>query len=387
VEWFNTFGIVATPNSDQSKNAAQHQPKTAGISLLQTTVMSTDPAAADPAAGITAPPVVKNATTTMGYFWKAREMLTPTLKQSAFLSKGVLTPEEFVLAGDELVFRCPTWSWQGGGDSVVSYLPKDKQYLITRNVPCQNRVATLELQLPTHMMVADGDGGDDDDWMISSLLPVGGGGKNANDDEMGTIEDDFDVLDQDGEVVVPTMTTSATNKSKKNADTAVEEEEDEYTDMADFEDDNVLADDDAIVKMVDENEQDDDHIVKVRTYDLSITYDKYYQTPRIWMTGKSAAGHPLTARETMEDVMTDYANKTVTMEAHPFLPGPHASIHPCKHGKVMKAIVRNLMASAKAGAAEPTVEMYIFIFLKFVSSIIPTISYDFTMNVSASTAK
>lgn len=25
--------------------------------------------------------------------------------------KGVLTPTEFVLAGDELCFRCPTWSW------------------------------------------------------------------------------------------------------------------------------------------------------------------------------------------------------------------------------------------------------------------------------------
>ena len=36
---------------------------------------------------------------------------------------------------------------------------------------------------------------------------------------------------------------------------------------------------------------------------------------------------------------------------------------------------------------EPTVEMYLFIFLKFVSSIIPTINYDFTMDVTASTKK
>jgi ubiquitin-like-conjugating enzyme ATG3 len=336
----------------------------------------------DPAAAAAAAVPPKNATTAIGYFWKAREMLTPTLKQTAFLSRGVLTPDEFVRAGDELVFRCPTWSWQGGD---MTYLPHDKQYLITRHVPCQNRVATLELQLPTHQLASSTDGGGDDDdgdWMISSLLPAGGGGNNNND--LGTIEDDFDVLDQDGEVVP--ATTTKNDKTKKNADTAVEEEEEEYADMADFEDNNVLADDDAIVKAVEEEE---DHTVKVRTYDLSITYDKYYQTPRIWMTGKSATGSPLTAKETMEDVMTDYANKTVTMEAHPFLPGPHASIHPCKHGKVMKAIVRNLinMSNTKEGAQEPTVEMYIFIFLKFVNSIIPTISYDFTMNVSASTAK
>ena len=43
-----------------------------------------------------------------------REHLTPTLKTSAFLSRGVLTPEEFVNAGDELVYKCPTWSWEGG---------------------------------------------------------------------------------------------------------------------------------------------------------------------------------------------------------------------------------------------------------------------------------
>ena len=44
----------------------------------------------------------------------AREYVTPTLKSSAFLTKGVLTPEEFIAAGDELVFKCPTWSWESG---------------------------------------------------------------------------------------------------------------------------------------------------------------------------------------------------------------------------------------------------------------------------------
>ena len=32
-----------------------------------------------------------------------------TLKDSKFLEKGVLTPEEFVLAGDHLVGKCGTW--------------------------------------------------------------------------------------------------------------------------------------------------------------------------------------------------------------------------------------------------------------------------------------
>lgn len=61
-------------------------------------------------------------------FQRAREWAAPTLKSSAFLERGVLTPEEFVKAGDELVFKCPTWQW-GSGDKkhAKSYLPADKQ--------------------------------------------------------------------------------------------------------------------------------------------------------------------------------------------------------------------------------------------------------------------
>lgn len=29
----------------------------------------------------------------------------------------------------------------------------------------------------------------------------------------------------------------------------------------------------------------DDEILKTRTYDLHITYDKFYQTPRLWLYG------------------------------------------------------------------------------------------------------
>ena len=49
-----------------------------------------------------------------------------------------------------------------------------------------------------------------------------------------------------------------------------------------------------------------------------------------------------------------------------------------------------MKASANDGEEEkkgPSIEMYLFIFLKFVSSIIPTINYDFTMDVTADTSK
>lgn len=39
------------------------------------------------------------------------EYFMPVLTTSQFQDKGVLTPEEFVAAGDNLVFKCPTWEW------------------------------------------------------------------------------------------------------------------------------------------------------------------------------------------------------------------------------------------------------------------------------------
>ena len=62
------------------------------------------------------------------YLRQAREYLTPVRQTSGFLSKGVLTPTEFVQAGDELVFKCPTWSWESGDESKSrGHLPKEKQ--------------------------------------------------------------------------------------------------------------------------------------------------------------------------------------------------------------------------------------------------------------------
>ncbi len=313
----------------------------------------------------------------LGSLRAAREWAYPTLTKSAFLDKGVLTPEEFVKAGDELVYRCPTWAWEGGEASKrKSYLPPNKQYLITRNVPCQNRVSSMETALSMQAEPGGEDG--DEEWLVSSIVKA-----SDNTDE------EFDILDSEGEVIDTPAAPTGKSPAEEGGD-------DEYADMADFEDDNVLEDNAAATTA---SSDDNDNLIKVRTYDLSITYDKYYQTPRVWMIGRTASDQPLTASEMMEDVISDYANKTVTMENHPHVSGHHASIHPCQHGKVMKAIVKNLIRASENKVAEaggdaesavavgPSVEVYLFIFLKFVSSMIPTINYDFTMDVTADTSK
>jgi len=307
----------------------------------------------------------------LGYLKQAREWAYPKLKSSAFLERGVLTPEEFVLAGDELVFKCPTWSWESGDPTKTkSHLPVAKQYLVTRNVPCPNRASALE----GTMMITDDDDGDDEGegWLVSHMV------KETNKD----IEDDFDVLNEEGELVSKDKQAAAAVEANDDA-------EDEYAEMVDFEDDTMWEDDAAVMPHSSQDGRNS-NLIKVRTYDLSITYDKYYQTPRVWMMGYTAESRqPLTGTQMMEDVMSDYANRTVTIETHPNLTSPHASIHPCQHAKVMKTIVKNLIREGVEGDGDegPSIDMYLFIFLKFVSSIIPTISYDFTMEVTASTKK
>ena len=46
-----------------------------------------------------------------------------------------------------------------------------------------------------------------------------------------------------------------------------------------------------------------DEIVKSRKYDLSITYDNFYKTPRIWLFGFDENGSVLRQEQLFEDIM------------------------------------------------------------------------------------
>lgn len=83
--------------------------------------------------------------------------------------------------------------------------------------------------------------------------------------------------------------------------------------------------------------------LSVRTYDCFITYDKYYQVPRMWLSGLSPSRQPLTTAEIFEDVSADYASKTVTIEPFPHKKNVQmASVHPCKHSNVMKKVIERM---------------------------------------------
>ncbi|KAI4320080.1 hypothetical protein MLD38_033596 [Melastoma candidum] len=289
------------------------------------------------------------------------ERITSPRTVSAFKEKGVLSVSEFVLAGDNLVSKCPTWSWESGEPSKRKpYLPVDKQFLITRNVPCLRRAASVEEEYEAGGGEVQLDNEDDDGWLATHGKP-----KETKSDEDDNLPS-MDTLEISKRSTIQSIPTYFGG-----------EEEEDIPDMAEFEDsDNVLENDPAIFQPLVAQEPDDDNILRTRTYDVSITYDKYYQTPRVWLTGYDESRGLLQPELVLEDVSQDHARKTVTIEDHPHLPGKHASVHPCRHGAVMKKIIDVLMSRG----VEPEVDKYLFLFLKFVASVIPTIEYDYTMD-------
>ncbi|KAA6354379.1 MAG: putative autophagy protein 3, partial [Streblomastix strix] len=98
-----------------------------------------------------------------------------------------------------------------------------------------------------------------------------------------------------------------------------------------------------------------------RSYDVTITYDLFYNSPRIWLSGFIADGTtPLTREQIFEDMSEDHARKTVTIEPHPHLGTMMMSIHPCKHASLMKTMVDRMKDSGKTLG----VEQQFFTFLK-----------------------
>ncbi|KAJ5794820.1 Autophagy-related protein 3 [Penicillium paradoxum] len=347
-----------------------------------------------------------------------RDRLAPVSRTSTFRNTGQITPEEFVLAGDYLVYKFPTWAWADASSPAkrVSYLPDNKQFLVTRGVPCHRRLndnfagdAGLEDEIVRDFL-SGGDGGEgttsgdgEDGWLRTG----GGRDAEADRDKQEARLRDVRTVDESGNL-------------------GEQEDDDEIPDMEDEDDD-----DEAIIRGTKES---------LRTYTLYITYSNFYRTPRLYLSGYESPSEPLKPHLMMEDIVGDYKDKTVTLEDFPWFDNSvkMASVHPCRHASVMKTLLDRADAALKlrreklrqtqsreeanrvlrAGGgleglvdetqrmslgdqqqAQPSgdewemlqhdeeeqvairVDQYLVVFLKFIASVTPGIEHDFTMGV------
>ncbi|KAI0044205.1 hypothetical protein FA95DRAFT_297393 [Auriscalpium vulgare] len=360
-------------------------------------------------------------------YWAVRDYLSPVLKESKFKEHGRITPEEFVAAGDFLTYKFPVWQWEKGDPSKArDYLPADKQYLVTRGVPCLRRATSLaytDADEDAERLLNFGDGsaagGEADEWVETHA------GRHPSADSAANPGSIDDIPDLDGGNDDEGLASGVGNLSiSAVADTP------DMDDIPDMEEDLEDEDDAAAApsraappsgKGVESGEVEvaNGNLLQVRTYDVMITYDKYYQTPRTWLLGYDENRTPLTPPQIFQDVSADHAFKTVTIEGFPHSGTLQAaSVHPCKHASVMKKLIERMNVGvleeqkaaqrkatgskdakkkwmfrrasgtgkdekvAAAGEEEDVdgmrVDFYLVVFLKFIASIVPTIEVDST---------
>ncbi|KZP34407.1 hypothetical protein FIBSPDRAFT_1035459 [Athelia psychrophila] len=373
-------------------------------------------------------------------FWAVRDYLSPVLKESKFKEHGRITPEEFVAAGDFLAYKFPVWSWEKGDASKArEYLPADKQYLLTRGVPCLRRATSLaytdaDEDAERLLDFGDSTGGEVDEWVETHA------GRKATQDSAVNAGDIDDIPDLDGPGGADSLAHAIGNLGiAEEGGSAAAGEIPDMDEIPDMEEDLEEGEDEAAAPVpaakapapaagvidATQIEVANGNLLQVRTYDVMITYDKYYQTPRIWLIGYDENRTPLTPPQIFQDISADHATKTVTIEAFPHSTSLQAaSVHPCKHASVMKKVIERMnagvveeqlahrkssttatsskdskkkwgfgkktsgkedktLAAAAAQADEDNldgmrVDFYLVVFLKFIASIVPTIEVDST---------
>ncbi|KAK9370789.1 autophagocytosis associated protein [Lipomyces kononenkoae] len=330
-----------------------------------------------------------------------REYLSPVSHVSTFKQTGEITPEEFVLAGDYLVYKFPTWSWSSAPLSKRrEFLPPDKQFLVTKHVASHVRAQAATGVYVSSSATAD-EREDEDGWTISYVSRT----KSS-----------------------PSMSPS-TSESAGQPSAKLEEDDGSVLDIDDMEANEL--EDSGYLQNTTADTSYPDHLspsavttsLPDRSYNLYITYSTSYRVPKMYLSGFNEAGGPLSPAEMFEDIVSEYKDKTVTIESAPFLEHTTmVSIHPCRHAGVMKMLLsraearqRRIRAAHKEeekarlgqedllagmdglgldseGWEDVTsvehedeseeairVDQYLVIFLKFISSVTPGIEHDNTM--------
>ena len=108
---------------------------------------------------------------------------------------------------------------------------------------------------------------------------------------------------------------------------------------------------------------------------MYIIYDEYYHTPRMFFSATDIEGKPINNEKIKEDIQKEYLDKTLTMEPFPFIEGlTMPTVHPCKHANVLKSMSDAMRESGHKVESH----FALLIFLKFITSVIPTVEFDIT---------
>lgn len=267
------------------------------------------------------------------YYKRVINSVTNPLEKSNFQKTGKLTPGEFVEAGDALIQKNPCWSWAKYNMNNNDGLPQNKKYLILSQCPSYERAKILSDKIESNMDTQNSNIENNDDWILTA------------------------------------------NNQK-------------YEDDCDSESDGWGSDDWR-------SDEDDDCIVvkknNMRKYDLTIIYDKYYCCPRMYFIGYDSSSNILTKDQILEDVLAENREKTVTVDIHPYLNIPALSIHPCRHAETMQRIIGRMEQRFNEEYEQTmnnNIPVFIFphrdslfVFLKFIGSVVPTIKYDSNFDV------
>ena len=233
--------------------------------------------------------------------------------ESQFFEKGILIPEEFTQAGDRLILSNPIWSWKRAEEG-------------------GNEEKCLE----------------PDKQFLSAMVI-----------SRQRLKDITEIV-KEAEMDIKGWTSlQIQDKPRKE----VSEQE-----IADLE----VIDDE--VKFEVEDEEDE---IEKRIYTVNITYDRYYLTPRFWLSGVDYQNKPLTKEMIYEEVIGDYKDKTVTYDRQPHRKIDMVNIHPCQHA----AVLRDLANRARANGNDIQPDLCLFIFLKFITSVMPGLEIDFTTDI------
>ena len=130
-------------------------------------------------------------------------------------------------------------------------------------------------------------------------------------------------------------------------------------------------------------EEDDEAILSdtnqssIHLYTITITYDNYHRTPRIWFMGYSSDGYPLSFSTMTDDISKDHSQITATIETHPHRNIQQISVHPCRHSEMMKRMFE-IEETNNITNCKVSIDTYFIYFLKFMGCMIPRLEFDYT---------